>query len=157
MESQLVKRVRAASIVVGECWEWLGWFSRKAPQMSVNGKKKTVRRSLWLDAGNDANNRRIVTTCGNWRCVNPDHLKRVTHAEHLKPALNSMKRRISLSKYHSEKNGKLTDAQVLEIQSSDGTQAEIAKKYGVSQTYVSSLKAGKRRAHISNPWAGLFS
>lgn len=48
-----------------------------------------------------------------------------------------------------EKHGraKLTDVQWLEILDAKGTQQSIANRYGISRSYVSNIKSGKRRKY----------
>lgn len=124
--------------------------------MSHQGENTTVRRAIWLEAGGDPA-MRAYPKCGNWRCVNPEHVHGKTQTEHMKTATRSHIRRIALSKSQLARCGKLTDAQVMEIQVAPGTHVSIAQEYGVSQSYVSAIKNGKRRKHVANPWAGLGS
>ena len=69
--------------------------------------------------------------CGQKDCVNPSHLKALTHREH--------------ALLHRG-TGRITFEQAAEIRSLKGvvTQVELAKRYGISRRYVRMILNGER-------------
>lgn len=59
-----------------ECWPWLGGLSRGKPVVSI-GKRTTMsaRKFLWGLTHKDVPpaGRHVEVTCGNTRCMNPNH------------------------------------------------------------------------------------
>jgi hypothetical protein len=83
----------------------------------------------------------IMHICDNPPCVNPAHLRVGTQAEN--NADTSIKRRHNYGLCHW--NGRLTDADVADIRSSNKIQSEIAKDFKISQAHVSRIKSGHHR------------
>ena len=65
--------------------------------------------------------------CRHRRCVNPDHLELVTHAENI----------------HRSRGTKLTIEQVLEIRQSNKTQRSLARQFNVSNSNICRIKSGE--------------
>lgn len=131
----------------------------------VNGRPRQVRRLVWEYSGRKLKaGQKIITTCENRRCINPELLKQITMAHIVREALAAGKlnnieihRKIAATKLATV--GKLTDAQVNEIRSDGRKSPEIAKEYGCSEAYARAIKAGTARrfaAIAANPFfAGL--
>ena len=62
------------------------------------------------------------------------------------PEINKLQRRHPIGLDHH--NAILSDNQVTEIKLANGSQAEIAKKYGVSREHVRDIRNGKARTYV---------
>ena len=70
----------------GDCWEWTASFGRDGyGQFGVDGKVVKAHRWVWEHlVGPIPNGLEIDHLCRKPRCVNPDHLEPVTHAENMR-------------------------------------------------------------------------
>jgi hypothetical protein len=145
METKIKDRIKSRVVEVGECWEWLGRFSSKSPQIRHKGRAVSLRRLLWIErAGRNPDDKYIHVSCGNWRCVNPDHLVAKDFKGH---AVATAGKR-SKASYKAaaikvgKKNRKLTVQQVMEIRASSKSCKKLGEEYGVSHTTVNKIKRG---------------
>ena len=66
----------------GACWEWQGATSRGYGHIRIDGRPQRAHRIAYrLEVGEIPDGMHIDHVCRNRRCVNPDHLRPVTHAE----------------------------------------------------------------------------
>jgi hypothetical protein len=68
-----------------ECWLWTGSFGGKGgPMISANKGSISARRVIWMAANGETvpDNRHVVTTCGEQKCVNPAHLRLKPFMDH---------------------------------------------------------------------------
>lgn len=67
------------------CWEWQGaCVTNGYGQMHANGRKRSTHRLAWeLEHGPIPSGMKIDHICGNRKCLRPNHLRLVTHAENL--------------------------------------------------------------------------
>lgn len=99
-------------------------------------------------------------TCGNVRCVRLEHLAEITRKE-LQQRNNSMMDAASqLRKSYrivlkARRRSKLSAELARQIEMADGSQREIARRFGVSQTTVGSIKRGMTWRDMSNPFLRL--
>ena len=65
------------------CWQWIGSLHNDGyAAWNTGGRQIKVHRAAYLlFNGPIPRNRFVYHTCGNKQCVNPDHLKLVTHKE----------------------------------------------------------------------------
>lgn len=132
------------------CWEYRGALDGSGYghfRDNKTGKIMKVHR-LALErkigrplAGEGRDKEYACHKCDNRKCVNPDHLFVGTHAENM--ADMTRKRRVNM---------KLPDGKVAELRKdrdSGMLQAELSKKYGVTQGYVSTILSGKSRREIA--------
>lgn len=110
-------------------------------QRKFRGRMMLAHRVAWIEAkGEIPEGMCVMHVCDNPSCVNVEHLRLGTHEENMRDM--ALKRRSA--------HRKLTDEQVLEIRNAAGTQHEIARKYGISQTHVCDIKSGVRRQHAAD-------
>lgn len=86
----------------------------------------------------------VMHTCDNPSCVNLAHLALGTHADNHDD--KKRKGRSNVGTRHG--HHKLTEAEAREIRSLSMRQKDIAAKYGISQSVVSEIRAGKAWRHI---------
>lgn len=124
-----------AKVAVGsprDCWEWDadrrpdGYGRFKVPGFKY-GRAHVF--SYELHHGPVPSGLVVLHSCDNPPCVNPAHLSAGTQAENM----GQMADRRRWPR-------KLTDEQMAEVRDADGTQKEIARRYGISQGYVSVIK-----------------
>lgn len=129
----------------GECWEWraavndMGYGVFRATNETRNIK---AHRMAWriahgedLDAGV-----KLLHACDNPPCVNPAHLRPGTQRENIADM-------VSKGRQRGIEHSMLTAADRAAIMAAaDGgeTQASIARRFGISSSYVSMIAAGKR-------------
>ena len=134
----------------GNCWIFLGGKDKDGyGQIMVNRKNIRAHRYSYSQfVGEISEDKIVLHRCDNTSCVNPEHLTLGTHKENAQDRVNKGRNR--------NQNGinnnmsKLTDKEIIEILKDKGSQKTIAKKYGISQQYVSDIKNGKRRIDIFN-------
>lgn len=160
---ELIERVRKHIDEVGDCWEWNGAMQSNAPTPAINWKRrcKPVRRVLAEAMGKAIQGKFVTCKCRNELCVNPDHLMVVTR-KRLQEML-SKERNYTSNPVRNKKladkarlKSKLTSELAAEVREADGTQREIAARFGISQATVSVIKRGKTWRDYSNPFAQLI-
>lgn len=139
---------------VGECMEWEGSPFTKYGYALVlfQGKRMYVHRVMWLFAyGDIPKGSEVDRSCGNPRCIRPDHLVLTNKEDKLNAAVRNPHGKGGV---RGERNhrAKLTDEKALEIRVrwavGGVTQPELAKEYGVTQTAISCLVLGKTWKHV---------
>lgn len=158
----LIDTIKKHVVEEGDCWNWTGALQScgSVPTMRWQGKTAAVRRFVLLDQGVDLAGRLATYTCDNPECVNPEHLAPTTRRRvqvrtvaESKYTSNPMRRkRVS---DQARLRSKLTLDQALAIREADGTQDDIAARFGVSQATVSVIKRGVTWQDYTNPFARL--
>lgn len=128
--------------VTTDCWEWKGattatgygnfWFEGRqvlAHRMSFSLFKGKIPEGLV-----------VMHMCDNPNCVNPAHLSLGTHSDNTQDCIK---------KGRFIGNTKLTPEVIRQIREAEGTQRQIAKRFGVSQTHVSDIRSGKKRRYTA--------
>lgn len=97
------------------CWAWTGPRSRdnKAGLATLDGERLTARQVAWYHAHGSLPNVRLLPTCGDARCINPEHQRRGVSREDV-PA-------------------------ILEAAERGENQREIAARYGCTREHVCRL------------------
>jgi hypothetical protein len=90
----------------------------------------------------------VMHACDNRRCVNPEHLVLGTYSDNLKDA-QLKQRKMGFQEGHTHCQ-KLTAEIVAEIRESckRTVYRQVAKKYGISESYVKKIAANKVWQHI---------
>lgn len=160
---ELIERVQKHIEEVGDCWEWQGATQSNSPTpvINFNFRSQPVRRLLAQAMGKRVEGMFVTCKCRNELCVNPDHLLVVTRKrlqEMLTKERNYQVNPVRMKKLADKArlNSKLTVELAAEIRDDEGTQREIAARYGISQTTVSTIKRGKSWRNYSNPFAQLI-
>jgi hypothetical protein len=120
-----------------DCWEWTAAKTSKGYgkfSLPEAGKWALAHRYAYELSGADISDMCVLHHCDNPACVNPDHLFLGTRADNA--ADRDRKGRGAT---------KLTADDVRSIRNMGGkaTQRKIAEKYGVSQSIVQRILAGK--------------
>ena len=155
--------IRARCREDGDCWIWrLGYTSRQVPSMHVDGKIVGVRRVVAELLGMTVAGKKVTNTCGDKRCVCPDHVlpitasalgklsaKRTGYAQH---AVRNKK--ISDSKRAN--NAKITEAQAIEVRESQESLKQVADRIGIAVSTAQRIRAGKAwKNYGATPFSGL--
>lgn len=159
----LLEKIQKHIVEDGDCWNWTGALQScgSVPMMNHGGRAAAVRRLILEDQGAYLGKRLATYTCGNAKCVNPEHVAPITRrALQLRNAeqhgySNNPVRRKRLAE-NARTRAKINEQIAEEIRNAEGTQHEIAKRFGVSQATVSRVVLGKGwRTYGGNPFAGL--
>jgi hypothetical protein len=137
------------------CWIWQHYAKDGLPQTKIGGKMTTVRRHIYDATHVPLTGKRIASMrCDSPLCVHPDHIAGRTRSEALrgkpKPAGHSTK--IARARRASSK---VTMEDVREIRASDETCVQLAERYGISRSCVSTIRRHEAWRELSSPFAGL--
>lgn len=143
------------------CWDWMGCRFVSGYGQIINNRKKllTHRVSYEQHRGPIPAGMCVCHTCDNRACINPKHLFLGTNAENVADkvakgrqavgAKITANRRNTGARGTESGNAKLTDADVISIRAANGVlQRELAARYGVDQSQISNIRAGKRWPHL---------
>ncbi|OLL21598.1 hypothetical protein BKE56_015630 [Rhodococcus sp. M8] len=134
---------------VEECWEWDGVKSNRSGYgiIQIEGRRVRVHRlSYEVHVGPIPDGMIVRHTCDNPPCLNPHHLQLGTQDDNMQ----DMKVRGRSSRGVARSNHKLTDRQVMEINSrSSETSKSLAREYGVSEWTIRGIRTGKRWSHVT--------
>lgn len=124
------------------CWVWTKSKTSKGyGRMNVDGKTVRAHRLAWkLYNGRIGKGKCVLHKCDNPSCVNPDHLFLGTNSDNTRDMMEKQR-------YF----GKLKVKEVSEIKKllKTHTQVELADKYNVSQSAISSIKTGRNWSHVT--------
>ena len=145
------------------CWEWIGFRYPNGYGQFGSNKYGTryAHRVAWIIANHSQipEGKFVCHRCDNPSCCNPDHLFLGTPEENSRDMVS--KKRSALESRNGmcnntegfnqgQRNGsaKLTDEIALQVFNADGTQREIAERFGISQTHVGQIKRKVNWRHI---------
>lgn len=125
-----------------QCWEWIGAVTRKKKgygRINENGKMRVAHRVAYeLCIGPIPEGMRVLHSCDNSRCVNPDHLFLGTQQDNMIDC--SKKDRLNSKRGEGHHAAKLTreDVQKLRLLYPTGryTQVQLAKMFGVTRENI---------------------
>lgn len=153
-----IEAIHAKCTEEGDCWLWQGAMDKGTPRAKVNRKMVYVRRLVLELSGKEIKtNLRATTTCGDERCVNPDHVVAKTPSSiNARTAMStgfarkaSRRAKISASR---RKSSKVTPEMVAEIRGSEGPGSAIAERLGLSKSTVNSIRAHRSWIDYTNPF-----
>lgn len=161
----LIEKIQCHVTLDGECWEWHGCMQGVTPMMNHDGKGSTnVRRLVLIERGVPMKGHVATYTCGNPKCVNPEHTGRSNNTQlnrrivaDMSSATNTLRSK-RIAETMREKHAKLSQADVDQIRASDEKQKDLATRYGVSTSIIGRIKRGEMwRTFSASPFAGLFA
>jgi hypothetical protein len=128
------------------CWLWEGAVdSFGYGQFWHEGKMVGAHRfSFEKKTGVAPGDMLVLHKCHNPHCVNPGHLYLGTNRQNAGDKVRAGRQ----AKGVGHGCAKLTEAEVLEILSTGGTNKVIAKQFGVSGSLVGQIKSKKRWTHL---------
>lgn len=150
---------------VGECWIWQAGKSHKIPHLraTIDGQKKSMSVKRWIAEYHlklDIKGKLITSSCFEHCCVNPDHIKVVSRKklqqmwtdklQFQQSATNKIKQSIARQKQFPR-----SDDLIQRILESNESCVKIAKKEGVSKTFVNNVKTGRYVKYSQNFFRGL--
>lgn len=129
------------------CWLWKAYCMPKGYGLfSIDGANRLAHRiSYQLFVGTPDPALDVMHSCDNPGCVNPKHLSLGTRVDNMQDC--KKKGRNTPGEKHGR--AKLTEAQAVAIKNATGLQRDIGKEFGISQTTVYEIKAGRKWQHLS--------
>jgi hypothetical protein len=130
------------------CWLWKGAKERSGYGLAYTGFKADGRKdrhfahrvAYALSKGDIRAGLEVMHGCDTPGCVNPDHLTLGTHQQNI--ADRDAKGR---TKKTSPKIRKITVEGVREIRESNQPASYFARKWGVHESHIKHIRAGRRR------------
>ena len=160
----LIEKIQRHVTIEGECWEWQGCMQGSVPMMKHKGNPNNVRRLVLIERQIPMTGFIATYTCGNAKCVNPDHTGRSTRAQmnrrimaDMNTATNTLRiKRIAEIKRRTQ--AKLSQADVDQIRASDEKPQALAERFGVNKSLICQIRRGEVwRTYSASPFAGLFA
>jgi hypothetical protein len=158
--------VRAHSADVGECWEWQGGMTRgTTPAARFPGPVKlpnSVRKAVLLATLKISLGKRYARPkCGNFRCVNPEHVVAVPLHNIRREAASrtsygkSIARRAAISRTKRSQSP-LTNEMLQEIRASEESNKQLATRLGFSVRTIRIARKGYVHEKLTaTPFTGL--
>jgi DNA-binding XRE family transcriptional regulator len=159
IEARFLARIDKTSSRCG-CWEWMGPKNAYGYGILTSGRTARFaahRFSFVYHKGSDLpDGLEVMHACDNPGCVNPAHLHIGTHADNMADCARKGRARPPRLPGESNPRAKLTYDQVAEIRlifrSGSATQADLARRFGVSKSAVQFIVSGQHwKQHESYP------
>lgn len=146
------KKVRKAG--PNDCWLWTGGRFTETGYGSfrIDDRMTTAHRAAWIltngpiPTGPGYHGTCVLHRCDTRLCVNPAHLFLGSNTDNISD--RDKKGRTPWGETHSA--AKLTEKDVNEIRKSHDTQASLARRFGVSQANISSIRSGNSWRHLGS-------
>ena len=160
----LIEKIQRHVTIEGECWEWHGRMQGSIPMMKHKNGASNVRRLVLIERGVPMTGFIATYTCGNAKCVNPDHTGRSNNTQlnrrivaDMSSATNTLRSK-RIAETMREKHAKLSQADVDQIRASDEKEKDLATRYGVSEGLIGRIRRGQTwKTFSASPFAGLFA
>lgn len=133
-----------------ECWPWRGARTRHGYGMLALGQRGAnpvyAHRLSWeLASGPIDGKRHVLHACDRPWCVNPAHLFLGSHLDNMRDA--ATKGRLSVPRPRRQKVSDEQLEQIRALARAGVRQADLARNFGVSETFISLFLKGKRRQY----------
>jgi len=130
----------------GGCWVWMGTTTvRGYGQIEHKTKKLYAHRASYeAFVGEIPQGMYVCHTCDNVSCVNPNHLFLGTQKQNLQ----DMVRKGRSTRGEKNPGAKLTEEQVNQILTMEGTSSFISKIFNVSSSSISAIKRKERWSYV---------
>ncbi len=134
---------------LGPCWEWTGTRGRAGYGVFyINGSLQYAHRIAYAaEHGQVGRSRMICHKCDNRLCVRVDHLYDGKARSNLIDAYRRKRRQVNVPLGEDHPRHKLTHEQAAEIRdrtkNAPITQQQLAREYGVNQSTIQRLLAGR--------------
>lgn len=157
----------------GDCLIWTGGYTAKGatPTLNDGGRTLSARWKVALLNGHPLAVKEAAGqlergfwrhTCGNQRCVSPDHAKRVTRTQHMQELTRISNtgtvHAIKVAKITATKrlrSGKIAAEDIQDILSADTGVCEEARKRGVHPSIISRLRTRDTTKAAGGVFSGL--
>ena len=127
----------------GDCHIWTAHLNQNGyGTFAMWGKSDLAHRvAYFLSTGAHPQDRHVCHSCDNPACVNPAHLWLGDHSANMTDMVK--KGRGNRPKGMSHTSAKLTENDVREIRASSETTAALARKFGVAENAIASIRNGR--------------
>ena len=163
VEHPIFQQLNDRIVDVHDCMEWVGFYCTGGhmPAVRRNRQSTSVRRIIAEALGVNVKGRRILMSCGNFRCVCPEHYKVMSSRDALRVVARmggEANKTKTAPNPGNVKRRKLTDDQVNYIRTSDESSFVLAPKFGVSRTVITAIRRGElyRDVGATNIWSQLL-
>lgn len=160
----LIEKIQRHVTIEGDCWEWSGHMNGPIPIMKHDGRVANVRRLVMINRGVPMKGFIATCTCGNPKCVNPEHTARSSRAQMNRRIMSDMSsatntlRSKRIAEVKRRTDAKLSQADVEQIRASGDTHQHLAARFGISKSIIGRIKRGEMwRTFSASPFAGLFA
>lgn len=161
---QTLDTILARTDEVGECLEWQGMMVNGTPLIRIARKMLTVRRVIREMLGQPAGQKNYLTTsCGNPKCVRPDHIVERTRVQHMRHIASMVDHnhplRVAKLQRFKAHTRKVSDEGLAIIRGDDRKAEDIAIELGISKSLVNKIRRGQAYRQVTataNPFAGLM-
>jgi len=133
------------------CWVWIGLLKDQYGYFVYEGKHQAAHRVSWqIFNGPIPAGLFVCHKCDFRPCVNPEHLFLGTNGDNQRDAVAKGRKRFRRGEKHHR--ARLQDEQVRTIRAmlkaADTTQAEIARRFGVSKYTINTIASARGWKHI---------
>lgn len=139
------------------CWIWTGYTTKHGqPQARLNYQLVLVRRVVW-EMTHDKELKStmwVAAKCNKPGCCHPDCMVARTRSQALKGRGMTLLHRAAIATA-KRRNSDIPDEVVAEVRASDEQARQMARRLGLTESYVSLVRRGKIRVDLRNPFAGL--
>lgn len=138
----------------GDCWVWTGSTNKNGyGWFWWNGKNQRSHRVAWeLTHGPIESDVKVLHTCDNPTCVNPDHLYPGTDADNMRDKVERGRQ----TKGEDVNTAKLTRGDVVELReayASGISMVVLCERFAVSKSQVCRIVRGQSWKHVGGPVA----
>ena len=142
------------------CLIWAGACAGgdKLPNARIGGVNYVMRRVVWQLTHEKAvpKNRRVTMSCGNPKCIHPDHVKAISVNAGMLGVKKTHKHRANIAHSRRKKSAWST-ADICSIRNSNAPAKELSQLHGMEISYVYYIKNNQARQDFTNPYLQLVA